>query len=406
MPKLRYDVPYWLQGAALAGKSAPRCTADIDADVIVVGGGLVGCLTACLLRAERYSVVLLEAQDIGGGVTSRATGLVAQLPDVSLAEVRAAIGLRAARHLFDAHRVARRDFQRVLTRLGVRDRWNLSEGLVVAGSDAEARFLKRDHDAAEELGLSPAWCPLPQAKRASGLDAVAALRCPATGLLNPVRLAAALAAACRRARVKVFERTPVEALTFGKEGVTATVPRAVVTARRVVIATGDPGDLFPALRRHFEYRETYAVVTEPLVARQRRALGQALVCRDLNQPPRTWGLAADHRLVIQGGEQGLTSDRDRQATVVQRTGQLMYELSRYYPEISGAQPVAGWSCPVTAARDGLAVVGTHRTYPHHVFALGLGRSGPAGALAAARLVVRHVQGSATTTDEVFGFHRG
>lgn len=405
MPKIRYDVPFWLQVPAKAPPKAPILRGELDADVVVVGGGVTGCLTACSLAAARLSVVLVEAERLGGGTTSRASGLLSPFPSVSFAAIRRAAGLRAARHIYDEYRLARRDLPKALTQLGVRSVPRVSEGVWMARNDAEARDLRREFEAEEEAGLEPQWCPPDIAAKGVGLDVTAALKRPGCGVFNPHAIGTALAAACKRRKVKVFERTPVEAVTFDKDGAVVVTPRGSVSTRRVVVASGQPGQLFPTLRRHFDARETYAVATEVLPAPVRRQFGRGLNCRDAEAPPHEWGVTDDGRVIVQGGEQAQTPERDRVTAVVQRTGQLMYELSRLYPEMSGTRPVAGWSCPVVAAKDGLPLVGSHRAFPHHVFALGLGRSGLVGALVAARLVERHVRGQLTKSDEALGFGR-
>jgi glycine/D-amino acid oxidase-like deaminating enzyme len=82
----------------------------------------------------------------------------------------------------------------------------------------------------------------------------------------------------------------------------------------------------------------------------------------------------------------------------------MYELSLVLPEISGVQPEHGWHIPYSVGRDGLPLVGPHRNYPQHLFALGLGTD-PAAAFLASRLLLRHLSGTTSTTDAGFGFTR-
>ena len=83
--------------------------------------------------------------------------------------------------------------------------------------------------------------------------------------------------------------------------------------------------------------------------------------------------------------------RQRKAVLIQRTGQLMYELSLALPAISGTRPEYGWHAPWSRAHDDLPFIGTHRNYPHHLFALGLGTNLTAAFLAS-RILVRAVQG--------------
>ena len=62
--------------AATAGpaQAFPRLQASTACDVAVVGGGLAGLSAALELRQRGLDVVLLEAQQIGGGVSGRNGG--------------------------------------------------------------------------------------------------------------------------------------------------------------------------------------------------------------------------------------------------------------------------------------------------------------------------------------------
>ncbi len=51
---------------------------DDHADVVVIGGGIVGCATAYYLARRRAKVVLVERGDLAGGQSSRAWGFVRQ----------------------------------------------------------------------------------------------------------------------------------------------------------------------------------------------------------------------------------------------------------------------------------------------------------------------------------------
>ena len=91
--------------------------------------------------------------------------------------------------------------------------------------------------------------------------------------------------------------------------------------------------------------------------------------------------------------------------LVQRSGQLMYELSTLYPPISGARPELCWDLAYDGTVDGLPFVGLHRNFPRHLFALGHGRHGAGVAWLAARLLLRQFKGAEDKGDELFGFSR-
>jgi glycine/D-amino acid oxidase-like deaminating enzyme len=83
----------------------------------------------------------------------------------------------------------------------------------------------------------------------------------------------------------------------------------------------------------------------------------------------------------------------------------MYELTTLYPAISGVQPGWGWDFLHYGSPDGLPVVGPHRNFPRHLFALGHGRHGAGMAWLAARVLLRAYQGEPAKGDDLFGFVR-
>ena len=103
--------------------------------------------------------------------------------------------------------------------------------------------------------------------------------------------------------------------------------------------------------------------------------------------------------------QAETQEKKRPAVLVQRTGQLMYELLTMFPMISGLMPEYGWEHVSGETADGLMYIGPHRNHPSHLFALGSGGDSLTGAFLAARLLVRALQGASLKEDAVWGFTR-
>src|SRR5687767_6344917 len=69
----------------------------LHVDVAIVGGGITGLTSAALLAAEGSSVALLEAREIGSGVTSGSTGHVTQMLDMRYADIERRLGMERTR---------------------------------------------------------------------------------------------------------------------------------------------------------------------------------------------------------------------------------------------------------------------------------------------------------------------
>ena len=127
--------------------------------------------------------------------------------------------------------------------------------------------------------------------------------------------------------------------------------------------------------------------------------------RDGSSPPHFLRWLKDDRALFVGADQEPAAPRARQKILVQRSGQLMYELSTIYPAISGAMPEWSWALTHDSTADGLPYIGLHRNFPRHLFALGHARHGAAVAWLAARLLLRLAQDSPEKGDELYGFGR-
>jgi glycine/D-amino acid oxidase-like deaminating enzyme len=151
------------------------------------------------------------------------------------------------------------------------------------------------------------------------------------------------------------------------------------------------------------------VVTAPLAAPVRRQVGprtSALrVAGAADDVPRFVRWLGEDRVLVAGADQPAVTAQSRDRAIVQRTGQLMYELSLTYPAISGTVPEWGWSFRFDETADGLPYIGTHRNFPRHLFALGLGRNGAAASWLAARILLRHIRGEPAKGDDFFDFSR-
>jgi len=276
----------------------------------------------------------------------------------------------------------------------------------MVGFRGDDKLLRREHTARDEAGVVSRWLTDRQARTATNLDAIAALRLRDGFAVDPYRACIALATAASRRGAMFAEKSVVRKVNPGRKSVDVTTTDAVVRAETVIVTTGIATTEFKPLRRHFKRRETYLVMTAAVPPAVRKQLITAgATARDLRTPHHRIRWTPDHRIIVSGADQEETPERTRDTLLVQRTGQLMYELLMMYPAISGLQPQYGWHLPYGETADGLMYIGPHRNYPRHLFALGGGGDSIAGAFVAARILARAAKGQMDKADEVFSWTR-
>ena len=386
--------------------SYPQYRGRLTTNVVVIGGGLTGCATAYAFAAAGIKVVLLEADRIGRGFTASAGGWMSDDPGVAFLEVEKLLGLRAARHGFQSWRRAALDFVALLKRLDIKCRVEPRDSLTVAVTPEQTTRLRREIQARKAAGID---VPVLNARAVSGevaLSATFGQRGRDGATLDPYRACLGLAAAATQRGADIHERSAARKTTFGRKWADVHTSDGTIRTDRIVVATGIPTPLFQSLARHFWFRTSYHALTDPIPAKIRHQLGgRATVVRDSAQPPHLVRWMDDERILVTGADSETPPVRRQQQIITQRTGQLMYELSTLYPDISGIQPAYGWQTAYARTAEGLPYIGAHRNFPHHVFAFGDSSPGVTGAYLASRIALRHHQGQADSSDRAFEFTR-
>jgi glycine/D-amino acid oxidase-like deaminating enzyme len=349
---------------------------------------------------------LLEAGRLAYGATGRSLGLILPQPDAPYGAVEAAAGRRPAKTAWKEAQRSARELASVLSTLPSRSDVTRSNLVINATSAADAATLRREQRLRKEAGLEAPWVPAQHVRRELGAESAGALRLRDAFEFDPVRAALALAAGAASKGARIFERSRVTRTKFTRNEATTVLATGTIRSTGIVVATGEPGTLFGQLRRHVRRLEGFAVVTHPLPASMRREVGaRAGAMTEASPAPHWLRWLADDRAMFAGALSAPVPDRQRDKAIVQRTAQLMYELSVRYPAISGLPAAWGWSVPVISTPDGLPWIGPHRNYPFHYFALAMGWHGDSLAWFAARAAARYFREETRREDEVLGFAR-
>ena len=375
-------------------------------DVVIVGGGLTGVVCAAAFASAGVRTMLLEADRVGAGGTGGSPGLLRHDFDASFQETASRHGLRDARHLWQSARHASLDFAAAIRRLGIRCGLNpqaLAE--LTRGGSQSVRDLRREYDARRAAGLDVSWQTPRSLLQDLRVAADGALRTKAA-VIDPYRAAIAFAAEAMHRGCAVFERSPVLRIRARKKAVEVHTARGTVTADAVLIATGAAMADLRALRRHLPLQRSFFVVTDPLPASVRRDIGsRSAAIEEMAASRRLLRWLDGDRVLVSELSEPAASRRPSASVVTASAMELMYRLTTLYPAISGVQPAWAWDTESFGSPDGLPIIGRHRNFPRHLFALGTGTNGAGTAWLAARVLLRSYREEPATRDDVFGFAR-
>jgi glycine/D-amino acid oxidase-like deaminating enzyme/nitrite reductase/ring-hydroxylating ferredoxin subunit len=232
--------------------SFPPLEGDVEADVAIVGAGIVGILTAAVLKQAGFRVALLESRQVAGGVTGYTTAKLTAVHTTIYSKLRDGFGREKAHLYAKANSDAIRWAVEQVAMQGIAcDFTRLPLTLYVDRPD-EREILEKEHAAATEAGLecellSRADAPFPTA---------AALRFPGQAQFHIRRFLEPFVQSIPGNGSAIYENTRVVDVDEGDPCEVRT-ERGTVRARFVVLATMfpifDPGFYWARLSPYRDY---------------------------------------------------------------------------------------------------------------------------------------------------------
>ncbi|MBT7335143.1 MAG: FAD-dependent oxidoreductase [Gammaproteobacteria bacterium] len=231
-----------------------------SAQVIIVGGGIIGCSVAYHLAELGVSdVILLERKQLTCGTTWHAAGLVAQL--------------RASKNMTRLSQYTTELFAQLTAETGQETGYQKTGSMTLALHDERLEELKRQATMAKAFGVE---CELIDTgfirERWPGIntdDVKGGVYLAGDGQTNPVDTTLALAKGARQRGVQIFEHTCVARLAIENDAVTGVYleDETLIHAQQVVLAGGMWSRTFASqhdVHLPLHAAEHFYLVTEPL----------------------------------------------------------------------------------------------------------------------------------------------
>lgn len=209
----------------------PELVGDVRADVLIIGGGIAGILTAYLLHEKGVKYVLVEKGRICSGTTGNTTAKITFQHGLIYDKILKSDGTEAARKYLAANRAA---FDKYAELCGKTDcDYEIKDNYVYSTDDR--RKLEREVEALEKIGYIADLCenvPLP-------IKTVGAVKFPDQAQFNPLKFLSSVAEG-----LNIYENTFVREM----RGNTAVTDKGKIHADTVIAATH-----FPFINKHGSY---------------------------------------------------------------------------------------------------------------------------------------------------------
>lgn len=326
-----------------AGRDLPDA-----ADVVVVGGGLMGLSAARRAAELGASVVLLEAERLGFGGSTRNGGMchpgykhgVLQL----IAEHGEAKGLAIYNESVDAY-----EHVRELCTTRVDADFEAGGGLSLAYAPSHAAAQAKAVEGLRRAGIDAHLVPKADLRSEIGTDAYeGGLVNERYAGLNPAKLTHGLAGLAEAAGAQLREGIRAHRVRPQADGRRVVeTSRGAIIAREVIVGTnGYTGGATPSLRRRLLPIHSYIIATDPLPDDLAREISpRRRMFSDTKNYLFYWRLTADNRMLFGGRASMWPTTIERTAAILQRS------MVQVHPQLRGTRVAYAWGGNVAFTYD-------------------------------------------------------
>ena len=345
----------------------PSLEGDIKTDVLIIGGGMAGVLTAYFLHRKGVKYVLVEKDRICGENTQNTTAKITAQHGLIYHKIMNDKGARTARKYYEANMAALNKYAEICRDIDCD--FERADNYVYSSNRIK---LNRERDALRRIGIEAEFrrkLPLP-------IRTAGAVKFPNQAQFNPMKFVAGIAK-----ELNIFEHTFVREMI----GTTAVTDKGKITADKVVCATH-----FPFINKHGAYY---------LKLYQHRSYVVAL-----RNAPKLDGMYVDD------SDAGL-SFRNYNGLLLlggggARTGKngggwdfLRDFANRYYPE---TEEKYYWAAQDCMSLDGMPYIGKYaRSTPNFYVETGFNKWGMTGSMLSAMIISEMVTGGKSEFAELF-----
>lgn len=357
-------------------------------DVLVIGAGMSGTLTAYTLYKDGIDFAVLDKGKVGAGSTAANTGLIQYSNDIMLHELADQIGEVDAVRFYKLCREAVDALDEVAETVDAKDVYIRRDSLCFASEEADVSKLKREYEMLTKHGFDAEWLDQTALQDRFPFDKPAALITKGDAEVNPLTLSRQVVRHLSMNDVPIFEETDVTEVVPDGDGWLVLTPETTFKAKHVIFATGY--GKAPLLDTHrIELNRSYAIATNP-IKDFKDWDGQALIW-ETKRPYLYLRTTVDGRIIAGGLDEEKPETPHSEALIHNRAERIRQEVAALFPMYDLTVEYA-WAALFGESIDHLPFIGEHPDRKNLFYLLGYGGNGTVYSMLGSKILSDLVRG--------------
>lgn len=248
---------YWVESTPQT--NYPKIEKDFDTDVLIIGGGITGIVTAYMLSNSNLNVSIVEADRMAMGVTANTTAKITSQHDLLYDYLLNSFGFDTAKGYLDSNEEAIKIIEDIVKKENIDCDFSSQDAYVYTCDKSNIQKIVDEVSAVTSLGLKAEYvteCPLP-------FKIEAAIKFPNQAQFHPRKYLLSLLQILEKRKVNILENSKVIDINHVKNRYEVYVNDDKITAKYLVMACHYPIKNFPGMYFIKMYQDSsYAIGVE------------------------------------------------------------------------------------------------------------------------------------------------
>lgn len=377
----------------------PKLEQNIKTDIVIIGSGISGALSAYYLTRAGFNCVVVDARTVGLGSTCVSTSLLQYELDKPLSELTNLVGSATAQRAYRLCSDAIDEIEEICTTIGF-DSFHRRKSLYYAAYKKHAPLLEKEHLLRKQAGFDVELLSTASIIKRYGFPAPSAILSAQGATIDAYTFTHALHRHSIKKGLRLYDRTRIVRTTYHQKSVELhTENNHTIHAKKIVNATGYEAErLIPGIAA---LHSTYAVCSEQMPAGKDVWKGNDLIWNTAD-PYLYLRTTDDNRIIIGGRDEAFYHPSLRDRLLKYKSKQLVKDFNKLFPETCFI-PEFSWTGTFGTTSSSLPYIGSMQKFPHTYFALGFGGNGITFSLIAARIICDIMLGKQNKDAAMFSF---
>ena len=393
--------PYWLINSGLPA-TYPKLEQSLKTDVLIIGGGISGALTAYYLVEAGISCVLVDQRTIGLGSTCASTSLLQYELDIPLHLLAQQIGVSAATRAYEMCYESINTLERISKKIKFGS-FEKQKSVYFSAYKKDVKKIESEFLFRKKAGFDVQLLDHEALKNTCGFSAPNAIVSAQGAVMDAYLFTHALLQHSIKKGLQVFDRTGISTIDYNQRSVIAgTEEGHKIHAKKIVNASGYEITEF-INKKIVSLHSTYALASEQVHMLDLNWKEKYLVWNTAD-PYLYMRLTNDNRIIIGGRDEDFYSPKKRDKKINHKTRLLKEDFLKLFPHIS-FKPEYAWAGTFGSTKDALPYIGTYAKTPNTYYSLGFGGNGITFSVIAAELIRDMIVGNKNSNEDIFSFNR-